>query len=78
MPPKLHGVARQTERGKPVKLRESNVLGRELQPGRWWLEQFADWSVRANFAEVQLIRCIKNGRKLARPKLAPRPPALII
>jgi hypothetical protein len=56
MPPKLRGVVRQTERGKSRSSCERALRGRGLQLGRYWLGQFADCSVRANFAEVHLIR----------------------
>jgi len=55
MPPKLRGVVRQTEREKVGRAARA-LPGRGLQLGRYWLGQFADCSVRANFAEVHLIR----------------------
>jgi len=58
MPPKLRGAVRQTERSCESALRE-----RGLQLGRYWLGQFADCSLRANFAEVHLIRWLKIGNE---------------
>src|ERR1700722_9518281 len=49
-------LARQSERGKSRSSCESALRERGLQLGRYWLGQFADCSVRANFAEVHLIR----------------------